>query len=504
MQLRRTYPAKRDASGSGEHGIALSPPSQSAGQNSAVGRQGMIRPYHAKLALAYKAVDILCIALALRICLQAVDSAALGLYSLVLVCSISTFIGIATFSDLYRSWRIATMGQELANVWATWAGVVAVVSMVTYSLPAKGGGLTSALLYWYAATPVALSVSRVVLRYVLRFFRRHGRNTRTVAIIGGNDLGYALADSIQRATWMGLRLQDVYDERSPGDESRVKERGGFPLKTGLNPLYAMARRGAVDMIFITLPMRAEVRINDLVRRFSNTTASVYIAPTFPVSDLLHSRWYSMGDIPVVSVYESPFYTADGWVKRLEDLLLGCFACLLFAVPMMLIAAAVKVSSPGPVIYRQSRYGMDGRRIMVWKFRTMKVCDRSQDVVQATRDDKRVTRVGRFLRRTSLDELPQLLNVLSGRMSLVGPRPHAVFHNEQYRQLIKGYMLRHKVKPGITGLAQINGWRGETDTLEKMRRRVEYDLAYIRNWSLSLDLKILVQTLWKGFIHERAY
>ena len=172
--------------------------------------------------------------------------------------------------------------------------------------------------------------------------------------------------------------------------------------------------------------------------------------------------------------------------------------------MLVIALAVKITSKGPVIFRQVRYGMDGKSIKVWKFRSMTVMENGTEVTQATKNDVRVTKVGRFLRSTSLDELPQFFNVLFGQMSVVGPRPHAIAHNEQYRRLIQGYMLRHKVKPGITGLAQVNGWRGETDTLEKMEKRIEFDLLYIRGWSIWLDLKIIFLTIFKGFINNSAY
>ena len=174
------------------------------------------------------------------------------------------------------------------------------------------------------------------------------------------------------------------------------------------------------------------------------------------------------------------------------------------VPMIIIGIGVKISSPGPVFFRQTRYGLRGEKIEVWKFRTMTVCENGGEIRQVTRSDPRVTRFGNFLRKLSLDELPQFINVLQGSMSIVGPRPHAVAHNEQYRKIIDGYMLRHKVKPGITGLAQINGWRGETDTLDKMQKRIECDLAYMRNWSLLLDLRIIYKTIISEFSGDNAY
>ncbi|ENH1714789.1 exopolysaccharide biosynthesis polyprenyl glycosylphosphotransferase, partial [Escherichia coli] len=191
-------------------------------------------------------------------------------------------------------------------------------------------------------------------------------------------------------------------------------------------------------------------------------------------------------------------------KRIEDIIVSMLILILISPVLCVIAVTVKLTSKGPVIFRQTRYGMDGKPIKVWKFRSMTVMENDNVVTQATKNDVRVTKVGRFLRRTSLDELPQFFNVLLGGMSIVGPRPHAVAHNEQYRILIDGYMLRHKVKPGITGWAQINGWRGETDTLEKMQKRVEYDLEYIREWSVWLDLKIIFLTVFKGFISKTAY
>ncbi len=217
----------------------------------------------------------------------------------------------------------------------------------------------------------------------------------------------------------------------------------------LDELVRLAHRGEISQIYITFPMRAEERINRVLNRLSDTTASVYVVPDFFVFELLHSRWTQIGNLPAVSVFENPFYGVDGLVKRLLDVVLGTSLLIMLAIPMLLIALAVKLTSRGPIIFRQNRYGQDGREIRVWKFRSMKVTENGQRIQQATLNDPRITKLGAFLRRTSLDELPQLINVIAGSMSLVGPRPHATAHNEQYRKLIPGYMLRHKVKPGIT-------------------------------------------------------
>jgi putative colanic acid biosynthesis UDP-glucose lipid carrier transferase len=209
-------------------------------------------------------------------------------------------------------------------------------------------------------------------------------------------------------------------------------------------------------------------------------------------------------MPVVSIFESPFYGLDGWVKRAEDIILGSMILLLISPLMLVIAFAIKFTSSGPILFRQRRYGLNGAVVQVWKFRSMTVCEDGEHIPQAKKMDMRITPLGAFLRRTSLDELPQFFNVLQGRMSIVGPRPHAVAHNEQYRKLIRGYMLRHKVKPGITGWAQVNGWRGETETLDKMQKRIECDMEYIQNWSLGLDIKIIILTVFKGFTGKSAF
>jgi putative colanic acid biosynthesis UDP-glucose lipid carrier transferase len=251
-------------------------------------------------------------------------------------------------------------------------------------------------------------------------------------------------------------------------------------------------------------MRAEERIRNLLAKLADTTANVYIVPDFFVFELLHARWTNINGLPAVSVFENPLHGVEAVAKRATDLVFGLLLLAAAAVPMVVIAAAIKLTSRGPVFFRQRRYGLDGRQILVWKFRTMSCCDDGSLVRQATRDDERVTLVGRFLRRTSLDELPQLFNVVQGGMSLVGPRPHANAHNEQYRSLIEGYMLRHKVKPGITGLAQVSGYRGETETLEKMEKRIACDHQYIREWSFWMDLKILAKTLGVVLTQRNAF
>jgi putative colanic acid biosynthesis UDP-glucose lipid carrier transferase len=422
------------------------------------------------------------------------------------LCGAAAVIGyllIAEVTGVYRSWRGISTDRELVCSWMTWGATllvllaIAYISRYTYDIPRRS------ILFWAITTPLLIGGARIVLRFIKRVFRKLNVGTQGLAIVGVNDLAIQLARSVESQTDSGLQLLGFYDDRPEERVGKLPDEINLRLGSIQN-LVDAARAGKVQAIYITFPMRAEDRIREVLDRLSDTTASVYIVPDFFVFELLHSRWTSIGGLPVVSVFETPFYGVDGVLKRTVDLVCGTLLLAMLAIPMTMIAIAIKATSKGPVFFRQKRYGLDGQEIYVWKFRSMTVCENGPVIQQATKADARITPLGAILRKTSLDELPQLFNVIEGTMSLVGPRPHASAHNEQYRQLIRGYMLRHKVKPGITGLAQVNGWRGETDTLEKMEKRIECDHQYIREWSLWLDLTILARTALVVFTHKNAY
>ena len=452
-------------------------------------------------------------ALAILVALAAVTSLSGGTFdaatlSLGLVTA-GAFLFVAQWSGLNRGWAADSADWEMARVAATWTVAVVLLAVGLWSVGRASALAGRTMVLWIALAPSVIGCIRMAIRTIETGRVRYRVGVRRVAIAGCNPLGQQTAANIERDPSLGLRLVGIYDDRSQkrvGQSERVGKRRGDSgqLRGNLAELVAAARCGEVDTVLITLPMRAEDRIRYLLDQFSDSATSVYIVPDFFVFELLHSRWIRLGGLPAVSIFENPLFGVDGAAKRIADLCLAGFALAVAAVPMLLIALAVKLTSPGPVIFRQRRYGLDGREIRVWKFRTMRTCEDGATVRQATVNDDRVTPVGAILRRTSLDELPQLLNVLAGQMSLVGPRPHATAHNEQYRGLIRGYMLRHKIKPGITGLAQINGCRGATETLEKMQRRIEWDHQYIRRWSLMLDLKILVKTLLVVWRQPEAY
>jgi putative colanic acid biosynthesis UDP-glucose lipid carrier transferase len=347
------------------------------------------------------------------------------------------------------------------------------------------------ILTWTLVTPAVLIIVNVILRAVMRRIFADPANSRRVIIAGYNDISLSLATRLQEDHLSAMKVEGFFDDRSA---ERLGAGNGPPLLGKLPDLPAYVKSQFIDVIFVALPIRHIRRVLDLIDELRDTTASIYYIPDILVFDLIQSRTLEILGIPVIAMCETPFAGYRGVVKRLTDIVL-CMAAMPVLLPLMaVISVAVKATSPGPAIFRQRRYGLDGRPIVVYKFRTMDVAEDGDVIVQATKDDARVTPLGRFLRRYSLDEFPQFFNVLQGRMSLVGPRPHAVAHNEWYRKLIKGYMVRHKVPPGITGLAQINGCRGETALLEQMQARIDYDLEYLRHWSLMLDLKILTRTV----------
>lgn len=427
---------------------------------------------------------------------------AMGLLTIIL------FFLASQLTGLSRRDRSGGSDHEITSIMTTWAMTVMALALAAFATRYGQYFARSVILGWILIAPAMIGLSRMCLRIVQVGLRRRGVGIRRVAIAGWNDLGQQTRANLDNEPSLGFSFAGFYDDRSPDrlrDELSIPPHESTDGPSGnLADLVAAARRGEVETVLVTLPMRAEKRIRELLDQLSDSTASVYIVPDFFVFELMHSRWTQVGGLPAVSVFESPLFGVDGAAKRVSDVVLAVGGLCLVALPMMVIAAAIKVTSPGPVFFRQNRYGLDGQIIRVWKFRSMRACDDGPIVRQATKNDPRITRLGAILRRTSLDELPQLFNVIEGSMSLVGPRPHASAHNEQYRGLIRGYMLRHKVKPGITGLAQVNGCRGETETIDKMQRRVEFDHQYIRSWSLLLDMRILVKTLLVTWKQPEAY
>jgi putative colanic acid biosynthesis UDP-glucose lipid carrier transferase len=395
-------------------------------------------------------------------------------------------------------WQALTETSKLLGRWILLLLIMFSLAMIDGDVEQYPRG---AALAWALGTPLLMVGSLLLVHSATHRAVTAAVRPRRVVFAGYNRTSLALADSFVAHPEMRLQVVGYFDDRDP---TRLSAAAGAPLLGRLGELAGFAKRSDIDLVFLSLPLGHIARVSALVEELHDTTVSIYYVPDLFVYDLINARPVDLNGIPVVAMRESPLHGFNGTTKRLMDFVMALVILTLALPLLLLLALLVWLTSRGPVMFRQRRYGLDGQEIVVYKFRTMTVTEDGQDIRQASRGDPRITPVGSLLRRFSLDELPQLINVLQGRMSLVGPRPHAVAHNEQYRKLVKGYMVRHKILPGITGLAQVNGARGEITDLKDLERRVRYDLDYFRNWSPLLDLKIMLLTVARVFRDRNAF
>ena len=457
---------------------------------------------HPVLSLAKRLVDPLLIFVSLIIAVSVESKEFDGLH---LLLGVFAFLIAAQVFDSFeffelpypRGSGIVTHGRNLLVAWCVVLAILAAIGVFSGIIRAFDRRV---LLLWSLLAPVLLFIGHSLVRAYLDVLRSRGSIRRSI-IVGANDLGLKLAGRIHQQRSLMTRVEGFFDDRN---DARTDAKLKNVIFGGLADVPAYVARHEIDLVYITLPMLNHPRVIDLVNSLRDTTASIYFVPDVFMFDLVQARLDNVNGIPVISVFETPLTGINAIHKRAFDVVASSLILLAISPLLLVIALLVKLTSKGPVIFKQRRYGVDGDEILVYKFRSMSVCEDGQKVTQATQNDARVTPLGAILRRTSLDELPQLINVLQGSMSIVGPRPHAVAHNEHYRKLIHGYMWRHKVKPGITGWAQINGFRGETDTIDKMEGRVIYDIAYLKNWSLWLDLTIIFKTLKLVLKDSQAY
>ena len=404
-----------------------------------------------------------------------------------------TYLAAANMLQIYRPSPLSNWPREAAQAgkcWLVTTIVILLVGFLTKTTDTYSRLLTTS---WALATPLLLILLRLLVCRIREKWHERPENMQHIAIAGSGRLARRLGELISSKEHAGTTLDGFYDN----------DDADFELAGGLTELVARARSGDIDVVYVAMPLHMREEIESLITSLADSTVTLYVVPDLFVSELMHTHWLEFGEITLLSVYDTPFNGVSGVLKRIEDIVLSCIILTLVSPVLIAIAIAVRATSRGPVIFRQKRYGIGGQEIVIWKFRTMFI-ENNDHFEQATADDHRVTRIGAILRKLSLDELPQFFNVLQGSMSIVGPRPHVAVQNEEYRKRIQGYMLRHKVKPGITGWAQINGWRGETRTLDMMEKRIEFDLAYIRNWSLWFDLKIILLTIRKMFSDDKAY
>ena len=385
--------------------------------------------------------------------------------------------------------------RHIVVAWLTISGLLLVFGYVSGYLQYFDRDV---LVTWWWVAPVSQLLAQLLLRVSTPAIVRFQGPLKRAIVAGVNESALELARRLGRDPYARVNVVGFFDDR--GDKRLQPHE--HPVLGMIQDLPRFANDQDIDLIYISLPMASQPRILSLLDALRDTTASIYFVPDIFITELIQGRMDAVLGLPIVAVCETPFTGLDGLIKRVSDIVLSVLILALVSPLLLAVAVGLKLTSPGPVIFRQRRYGLDGKEIIVYKFRTMTVHEDGAVVTQASKSDPRITRFGAFLRRTSMDELPQFVNVLEGRMSIVGPRPHAVAHNEMYRKLIKGYMLRHKVKPGITGWAQVNGLRGETETVQKMKERIDFDLDYLRNWSLRLDLYIIAKTVWVIFKDQK--
>ncbi|MEY8689426.1 MAG: undecaprenyl-phosphate glucose phosphotransferase [Leptothrix sp. (in: b-proteobacteria)] len=391
--------------------------------------------------------------------------------------------------------------NSMVDIGSAWLAVLVILALCGYATDSIKYFSIDVLLAWALVAPL-LQLGGVLLgRMVMHAYAAQPASRRPAVVIGATSLGVKVAQRLSARQDLGHDfvgyLEDRADERRHA-EARQQVLGRF------DDVASVIRQHGIRDVYITLPLSSQPRITHLLAALQDTAVSIYFVPDVFGVSVIQGHMRNMDGVPVVSLLESPFVGINGLVKRASDIGIAALVLLLIAPLMAAVALGVKLSSPGPIIFKQRRNGLDGSEILVYKFRSMRVMENGAKVTQATRGDPRITPFGAFIRKTSLDELPQFINVLQGRMSIVGPRPHAVAHNEQYRPIIRAYMVRHKVRPGITGWAQVHGCRGETDVIEKMEARVAYDIEYLRNWSLGLDLRVIARTIRLILFDRNAY
>jgi putative colanic acid biosynthesis UDP-glucose lipid carrier transferase len=431
------------------------------------------------------------------------DSLALpDLYIVAIIVAVVLTANYMHVAGLYVFGGLTRLAVQIGRLTMSWLAVILTLIAFAYFTKYSEQFSRAFVIAWFAISVGGFVLARIAMVYQIDRWRRSGKLSLNVAVVGGGEIGQQLIRQLDAQDPGEWRVIGVFDDR----HTRVPEDiDGHKIQGTVDDLIRRTREMPVDEIVVALPWRAAARLQQIVKKLKTVPINVKICPESFAWDLPIRGFRSVAGLPMLAVLERPL---SGWsivAKTLEDQIIAAVLFVLFLPLFALIALAIRLDSRGPVLFKQTRYGFNNDDITVFKFRTMAhQPEEEKDVPQARRNDPRVTRVGRFLRRTSLDELPQLLNVLRGEMSLVGPRPHAVAHNEHYAKIIDEYLGRHRVKPGITGWAQVNGLRGETDTAEKMRMRVQYDLYYIDNWSLLFDLKILALTPFVGFVHRNAY
>ena len=471
--------------------------------------QDAIHKYSPRLELLMRVVDVIGLWLAGQ--LSALLSFDTPLAQATPVHSILLYFGCAMAfilfanMNMYGSWRGRSMPSMFLRVALSWAAVMMIALLFSFLIHHVGSLSRLWMFHWYVVGVLSLMLTRAVLYTILRHLREKGINNKRVVVVGYGSIGREMHRRASEQSWYGYDVKAIFplDLQEP-DDPPAPIAAGIERVDSLDQLQSYVARHQVHEIWITLPLSDTTRMQQLQYLLRNALVDIRWVPDTQSMQILSNKVITFLGMPAVDLNQPVATDMNAMAKDVFDKLFAATVLFLLLPLFIVIGIAIKVSSPGPIFFRQPRLGLNGRPFMCFKFRSMKLHEERGTVTQATQDDPRITPIGRFLRRTSLDELPQFINVLLGDMSVVGPRPHAIQHNELYKDKLEMYMLRHRVKPGITGWAQIHGYRGETDTVDKMAKRVQFDLHYIQNWSFSMDIKIIVWTAFKGWTGNNAY
>ncbi len=401
---------------------------------------------------------------------------------------------------VYQSWRGRSKFRRTRVITVAW-GLIALLLVIASAL-LKNTTHYSRVWFtvWFILSLFYLNLYRLLLDIFLSISRRKGWNQKDIIIFGAGDLGDSVGARILDSDWVGFNIKAYFDD----DKEKLGKRVNHVEVRDPDELGDFILKNDIKELWIALPFSCEDRIKTIIHEIRHISISIKFIPDIFGFRLLNQSFSEVAGIPIVQINGTPMQGVNRLIKELEDRVLSLIILIFISPVLIIIAIAIKLDSKGPVLFKQVRNGWDGREIKVYKFRSMIIDAEANGYKQATKNDSRVTKIGKFIRKTSLDELPQFFNVLQGRMSIVGPRPHVISQNEEYKDQVEYYMQRHRVKPGITGWAQVNGFRGETDTLNKMSKRIEYDLYYIENWSFWFDIKIIFLTIFKGFVNKNAY
>ena len=406
---------------------------------------------------------------------------------------------LASVSEFYRSITERTNSKHITKIVLIWLITCALVLLWGFVVGETDKFARSVIGLWFALTPMVLIAWHLMIRMAVASIRANSASD--VVVFGAGEVGEKFAREVRQSPWLGYKIAGFFDDKRAQGEAVA----GMPVLGSIAEGIELAKKSQWRKAYIALPLKAQDKIEEIIDQLADSAVDIELIPDIFGFELINAKISQIGSLPVIALQASPISGYNAALKRLMDIVVSA-AILAITSPLLLtIALAIKIENPNlPIIFKQRRCGLNGKEVIVWKFRTMTVLEDGKSVKQATKQDSRITNLGRFLRKSSIDEFPQFFNALGGSLSVVGPRPHPIALNDDFRSQLPTYMRRHLVKPGITGWAQVNGWRGETDTEDKIVKRTQFDLYYIQRWTIFFDIKILFLTILKGFTNNNAY